>query len=281
MADPVARSTLNELSEVDAAGDIAEIYAELRRLTGVPVVALIFRHLATHERLLAQIWTGLQSVLRSGALQDAAAPIVEANISPDLIPPIDANVRRAIAFEGEEVRATLNAIDSYNRANATNLLIMLSLLKRLELPDDVAQAVPMRTWVPPAPISGPLSPMTSPSEMPDHIRRMINDLGFGDRKKLDAVVPSLFRHFCDAPGLLAIMHVVLAPKFKDGTMANAVARLQESVVAEAARLAPYVAPLPQLAATPAACSVMREFTATWIPQMTVIGFTLRRSLSDL
>ena len=279
MAERSATATFNELSEVDASGSTAEIYAELRRLTGVPVVALIYRHIATHEGLLPHIWAALQPILKSGVLQDAAAPIVEAMTPLNLIPPIDGNARRAISFEGERMSATLNAIDSYNRANAINLLIMLSLLERLKLPHDRVRPVPMRAWVPPTPISGPLSRMTSPSEMPNHIRHLINDLGFGDRTHLDPVVPSLFRHLCDASGLLAILHVVLAPTFRDGTMSTAVARLHASMVKEAERLALFIAPLPRLAATPAACSVMREFTAAWIPQMTIIGFALRRSLT--
>lgn len=281
MADRVATATLNELPEAEASGRIAEIYAELRRLTGVPVVALIFRYLATHEGLLDNIWTALHSLLQSGALQGTAVSVVRANLPPDLIPPIDANVRRAIAFEGERMTPVVNAIDAYNRANANNLLFMLTVLERLGLSDDVVQPAPTRRWLPPEPISGPLSHMTSPDKMPDHIRRMINDLGFGDRTQLDAVVPSLFRHLCEAPGLLAILHVVLAPKFKDSTMATAVASLRVSMVEKAALLAPHIAPVPQLAGNDAARAVIAEFTTSWIPQMTVIGFALRRSLSGI
>ena len=272
--------TLEELSEADASGRVAEIYAELRRLSGVPVVALIFRHLATHEGLLDQIWAALRPLLTTGVLQDAAARVVDENIPADLIPPIDANVRCALGFDGVRMTPVLNAIDAYNRANAINLLIMLSLLRRLELSDSTVQPVPTRAWYPPAPIAGPLSPMMSPAEMPSHIRRMINDFGFGDRTRLDPVVPSLLRHLCDAPGLLAILHVVLTPKFKDGTLSNALAKLRTAMAQAAAGIAPQIGLLPQMAATPSARVVVEEFTGSWIPQMTVIGFALRRSLLD-
>ena len=92
--------TLEEISETDASGRVAEIYAELRRLSGVPVVALIFRHLATHDGLLDQIWAALRPLLTTGVLQDAAARVVDENIPPDLIPPIDANVRCALGLDG-------------------------------------------------------------------------------------------------------------------------------------------------------------------------------------
>jgi hypothetical protein len=96
--------------------------------------------------------------------------------------------------------------------------------------------------------------MVRPDEMPVHIRRMINDLGFGDRSQLDRVVPSLFRHLCDAPGLLAIVHVVLAPKFRDNSLACAVDCLSAAMANEAAGLASFVGPVPLLAATPMAFS---------------------------
>jgi len=281
MTDSSSSTPRSEVSETDATAEIRQIYASLRHLTGVPVVALIFRHLATYEGLLPHIWSKLQPTFRSGVLQEGAAPIVEANIPSDLIPPISANVRRAIAFEGAVMSGTINAIDAYNRANATNFLIILGLLAPLDMRDDVVQPVAAREWMPPKPISGQISRMTAPLEMPHHIRRLINDLGFGDRTKLDVVVPSLFRHFSDAPGRLAILHVVLAQRFKDGSMAIAVSRLRAAMAAEAARLAPQIAPLPQLARTPDTSSVMRDFTVSWIPQMTVIGFALRQALSDI
>ena len=103
--------------------------------------------------------------------------------------------------------------------------------------------------------------MMSPSDMPPHTRRLINDLGFGDRTQLDPVVPSLLLYLCDAPGLLAVLHVVLVPQFKDGTL-QVVARLKSAMTHEATTLAPYIAPLPQLTATPSALTVMEEFTAT-------------------
>ena len=148
------------------------------------------------------------------------------------------------------------------------------------MPDDTARPVPARVWHPPAPIAVPLSPMISPAKMPIHIRRMVNDFGFGDRTRLDPVVPSLLRHLCDAPGLLAVLHVILVPMFKAGSISEPFALLRAAMAKEAARLAPHITPVPQLAALPSARSIVREFTGSWIPQMTVIGFALRRSFAD-
>jgi hypothetical protein len=64
--------TLEEPSEVDATGRVGEIYGDLRQLAGVPVVALIFRRLATLVGLLDHIWLAVRPLMAGGLLQDAA-----------------------------------------------------------------------------------------------------------------------------------------------------------------------------------------------------------------
>ena len=65
-------SFLTELSERDARGDTAAIYAEMKRLGGVPMVALIFRHLATLPGALEWTWGAIGPAWRDGRLQEAA-----------------------------------------------------------------------------------------------------------------------------------------------------------------------------------------------------------------
>jgi hypothetical protein len=50
---------LAELGERDAAGEIAAIYAEIRRLWGVPYVSSLQRHLATRPGWLEWVWAAL------------------------------------------------------------------------------------------------------------------------------------------------------------------------------------------------------------------------------
>lgn len=274
---PQQAQILAELSEAAASGKKREIYAQLRRLSGVPMVALIFRHLATHPGLLEQTWTSIEPVLRSGMLQEAALKIAEEHTSPGLMPAIDANARKALELDDGTLRSVVNALDAYNRANPINLLTMLSLLKRVDT-TTIAQP-PATQWTPPAPIPGPLSPMTAPADMSPHIRRLINDFGFGDRTQFDPIVPSLLRHLCGTPTLLALLHVAFVPQFRDGTLAAAIARLRDALAQEAERLAPAIAPIPLLESAPQVRQTIERFTGSWIPQMTIIGMALRRALT--
>ncbi|MBS0242460.1 MAG: hypothetical protein JSS20_09800, partial [Proteobacteria bacterium] len=109
--------TLPELSERDATGRVADIYAELRLLSGTPVVALIFRHLATHPGLLEEIWTSLRPLLATGRLQETAWHLAERSVPSDLIPPIAPVAGQALGLDAANLPPILNAIDAYNRAN--------------------------------------------------------------------------------------------------------------------------------------------------------------------
>ena len=120
--------------------------------------------------------------------------------------------------------------------------------------------------------------MTQLTDLPLGLRRLINDLGFGDRSRLDPVVPSLYRHLTDWPGYLAVMHVTLVPRFRDGSIARASQRVHGAMITEANSIAHHLPPLRLLPAAPHVAATLVHFTATVIPQMIVIGHVLRGAL---
>jgi hypothetical protein len=60
---------LAELAERDATGEKGAIYSEIRRLGGVPMVALIFRHLATLPGTLEWAWGVVGPSWRAGLVR--------------------------------------------------------------------------------------------------------------------------------------------------------------------------------------------------------------------
>lgn len=268
---------LAELREVDAPAPIRAIYAELRRLSAVPMVALIFRHLATHPGVIEDVWQALRPLIESGHLQETAWRVAREMAPRHQLPRVEPHARAAIGLEGDALEALSATLAAYNRANPVNLLSMLTILARLRsrAPSEPPAA---REWSPPPAILHPLPPMVPPDAMRPEIRRLINDLGFGDRSTLDPVVPSLYRHLTEWPGYLAILHVVLVPRFRDGTLAHAVATLQGAMASEAERLAIHLPPLPALARVPDAISCIDRFAASVIPQMIVVGIALSDAL---
>ena len=107
--------------------------------------------------------------------------------------------------------------------------------------------------------------MAALDTMPPHIRWLINDLGFGNRSKLAPVVPSLYRHLTSWPGYLALLHVSLLPRFRDGSIATATETLRQAMAREAVPLAQALPPMPRLASNPQITLTIGEFTSTVIP----------------
>ena len=155
---------------------------------------------------------------------------------------------------------------------------MLILLERLKS-DETARPLPVRAWTPPAPVPTTMPPMAPLDTMPPHIRLLINDLGFGDRSTIDPVVPSLYRHFTNWPGYLALLHVLLVPRFRDGSLATATEHVCLSMKQDASSIALSLPPLQHLSAALDVQITMTRFTTIVIPQMIVIGNAMRRSLA--
>jgi hypothetical protein len=78
---------LSETSEADAPSQIRAIYDEIRELCGVPMVALIFRHLAAHPGVLEEIWEEIGPSFRAGHIQETALQVARSTVPSGLLPP--------------------------------------------------------------------------------------------------------------------------------------------------------------------------------------------------
>jgi hypothetical protein len=123
-------STLSELSEADAPNHIRIIYRDIRDTCGVPMVALIFRHLATYPGVLEEVWNGIGPLLQNGYMQEVSARVAQNVSSGRLLSPIEENARKLMGLTSEDVGLLRKTLDAYNRANPINLLSMLSLAAR-------------------------------------------------------------------------------------------------------------------------------------------------------
>ena len=63
------------IAESEATGDIAELYSDIRATLGVPVVNLIWRHLATFPGALSWAWNSLKPVYDDGTVAAQAAAL--------------------------------------------------------------------------------------------------------------------------------------------------------------------------------------------------------------
>lgn len=277
-----AARLLEELPEGRAAGEVRRIYADIRQWSGVPMVALIYRHLATIPGALEWAWSLIEPAMRAGVLQRKAWALAQEAVIPHQ-PAIPAAALRAAGITPADVRQIAAVLDAYNRANPVNLMAVRCLSLHLEGKSScAADSASWPSWEPP-PAPAPLPPMIDPAAMSPTVRELVQLLT--DRAPGAApspLWPSLYRHLAHWPAFLGYAAVVIPPAFD--AIDVAASRLQRQVDAAAAGLARGLAPPPHPAAPSGAASrqlqsAIDQFSRR-IPEMVVIGGVLRRALPD-
>jgi hypothetical protein len=126
MSDPVPA-----IAEASATGAVAEIFADIRRVLGVEVVNLIWRHLATIPNALPWAW-GMLRPLYAGGTIAAEAHVLHDRLSLPRLPPFPPDLLYAIELYGGDVVSIRNILAAYDRTNAMALVALSALLCRLE-----------------------------------------------------------------------------------------------------------------------------------------------------
>lgn len=279
MNSHAAPKLLAELPEAEASGEIRHIYEEIRRLSGVPMVALIWRHLATLSGTLEWAWGLLEPAMRAGAVQLVAAQLAATARVPQRAAIPDAALRAAGISQDDQRRIT-EVLDGYNRANPVNIVMLRCLSLRLAGRVPPLGGAPWPLWQPP-PASPALPPMVNPGTMSPTVHALAQLLtDRGATAAPSTLWPSLYRHLAHWPAFLGYASVLVPPQFE--AIDAVAARMREAVdpaaAAIAARLVPVAgraAPTGQEAAQ--LQSAIQQFTGR-IPEMVVIGNLLRDAL---
>ena len=263
---------LPELPEREATGRVKAIYDEIKRLGGVPMVALIFRHFATHEGVLEWLWDAVAPAWRSGQLQETAWRIARgARLHP--VAKMHRPALRAWGVDAageDEIRDVLVA---YNRANPENMLTILCALRLME-GAHATEKLPKRDWTPPA--ARVLVPMMDIRTMPAQVSDVLDLVAAPGEPGQPRVVQSLYRHFGHRPAFLAAAVTLVRQRFDDGSVDRAVAGIYTAMSSEADPIVRALSagrcPAPSIA------DVCRRFSSAVIPQMIVAGRLLEDAL---
>jgi len=148
-AGPAKWPLLAELPESQASGAIRHIYAQIKQLSAVPMVALIYRHMATIPCALEWSWAVVEPVMRAGLLQQRAWQLAAAALVPHQLA-IPRAALQASGLNGADVRAIAGVLDAYNRANPVNIMVVRCLALHLAgAVDPVTVAAALPPWQPP------------------------------------------------------------------------------------------------------------------------------------
>ncbi len=135
------------IPEDQAQGEIAALYGDIRATLGVPVVNLIWRHLATFPGGLAWAWGSVKPHYVSGAVKAEGRALRDGLTLADL-PAWPPAVLRAAGLSAEDEVVIGRILDTYERANAMNLIALSALNQRIQGVERVELAPPTIAWWP-------------------------------------------------------------------------------------------------------------------------------------
>lgn len=235
---PTAADPVPAVAEADATGEIREIYQDIRAVTGVGVVNLIWRRLATTPGALPFAWTAVRPVYASGRAA-AEGRVFRRQLQPPVLPLLPKAALAAAGVDGLGLRNIRAILDSYDRTNAMNLIGLGALLARIDGASGPAGATPSPAATEkPLP---PIPPLPALDALDPGLRAlvdMLNDFGEEDGR----VIASMYRHLAYWPGYLALVWGLLAPLAEDGRLAAALAASRKLGRAQAQGLAPELTP---------------------------------------
>lgn len=286
---PAPATFLPEQPEAQASDAVRAIYAQIRRAAGVPMVALIFRHLATLPGAIQWAWSVIGPPLAQGQLQRWAwAMENKLDLAPAL--PVSTQGLRYLGITEEAVGEMARLSLAYGRANPVNLLALRLIALRLQdggggaglaaapmLAPSAAQVGASAPWQPPAAL-GPLLPMIDLHKAPPELMALLQSLSQRGQMVPDAAfVPSYYRQLASRPPLLALASLIVPPAFARIDAAAEQLRQQASVhAADMARLWPAPAPCPPELRQSMLAAV--EVFTERIPEMIAVVALLQRTL---
>ena len=155
---------LGELLEHQATGEIAVIYDEVRRFSGVPYVSSLQRYLATMPGVLEWAWGAIRPAMVSGVIPETGWRLARTvRISP--LPKVSAAVLRVWGVDDAGLAAIRNIAANFVRVSPVNLMTGACLRLLLTGPRPAGAGF-AEDWAPPpmlAPMPGNIDPDTLPA----------------------------------------------------------------------------------------------------------------------
>ncbi|WP_089722005.1 hypothetical protein [Candidatus Entotheonella palauensis] len=267
------------ISEAEAIGATKAIYEDFKAVTGVPVVNLIFRHIATLPGCLEWSWAVLRPLYASGAVATSATHLMDSLEIP-AIPRLPHAALRAVGIDAPGEAAINRILDAYNRSNPMNLIALTTLLAHLSNPDQATALAPPAASLPTRPLtSESLPPLIAIEDMNAETRtlaQMLNSFGAQGETRTMA---SMYRQLAHWPGYLAISLTLLHPLHQSGQLQRCVSQAQTSATRLAqellTQLVPTATPPPGEASQIALQTALSAFTSNLIVEMLPVGKILR------
>lgn len=273
------------IAENEAAGRLKEIYEDIKTVLRVPMVNLIFRHIATFPGCLEQLWDILRPSYGSGEVADLGRKLF-AGLNAPAQPLLSPFALRAVGVSAEDEKVIARILDAYNHANSMNLIALNTVLTLMG--GGGTQGLPdvQRTRSGESPEEGEpkaIPPMLTLEEMEASARGIVLELMTIRPKEKVPVIASLYRHLAHWPGYMALTITVLSPLAARGVLqslveeANSLAGAGAGTLLGRSSTGRVSLSAPREVIDPLEKS-MRFFARELIVEMMVIGKILRQIL---
>ncbi len=225
--DPV-----NALSEAEAIGRTAEIFADIREVMQIPLVTSIWRTLDAVEGGLESTWAATRPIFQSGHA-DALLGKLHSSWELPTPSPLSAKQLETAKIPHEDRDPILAIFDAYNRSNTLNLIALTALVRRsnrshFKRPELVQS------------ISWPrLRPLLEKSDISSKNWALLErTIPLGTPHKTTAL-PTLWRHLIHWPGLINLILENYEPLHQNGSLFHAIGETTDFVESEAPAFSAY------------------------------------------
>ena len=266
------------ITEDDATGEVAQLYADIRKTLGIPLVNLIWRNLATMPGALAWAWRSVKPLYESGLIRNEAVALVESQQLPD-VPQLPTAALRAVGVDAQAETAIHAILDSYGRSNPFNLVSLCTLLAMLRNEPAYQPVQPVANR-PAHPLNVKLPTLVNVHETSDdtaELIRAVNRLGARGR---DHILVSMPRHLAHWPGFLALYWALIAPLDANGDLHRCIDSVRANAQACGARLANSIgqSPQPRADARDAIETTLDDFCRNAICRMIPVVSLLKQAM---
>jgi len=262
---------LPQVPEKDAPPEIAAVYADIQRVSGVPVVNLIWRHFAALPGVLPWAWNAVSPLVGSAAM-DAARERIASSAALPPVPPRDGGAWREAGVGEKQWRRLMAMDDVYIRGNLTNVVALTALRLRLEHPDRPAARFPTDKAKSPA-LQKP-DPLPCIEDVEPDLAAKVRMLARRHEGAGDGLIPSLYLALVQWPGVIANLPDWLSSLYDPPALRAARESICSHAEAEAQALLPAPGPAPD--GVGAMQPALQLFTRVIIPDLIAVCITLRR-----
>ena len=204
--DPVSA-----ISEAEATGEVAEVFAEIRATMQLPMLTSIWRILVSIPGGLQAAWSATKPLFETGLPEDLLSQYTH-HAQPPTPSPLTAGELAQAGILPHELAAIRSVLTAYNRSNGLNLIALTGLLVSPSgSPPTALPREALPPWV-------ELPTLLTEKEMSGEAWKLVQRINRFGATGPDSGLATLWRHLAHWPGLLALVETRLTPLQCDGVI---------------------------------------------------------------